>query len=82
MPLTRYFRDTVKARAGRDSEFRFGLSREAIEALLSDDLETGKAFLRDYVNATVGFEALAAEISARAEKPHAHAFGQGKPSRR
>ncbi len=62
MPLTRKFKDTVKARAERDPEFRFGLFREALEALLSDDLETGKVLLRDYVNATVGFEALAAEL--------------------
>lgn len=62
MPLTRSFKSTVKARAERDPEFRFGLFREAIEALLSDDLETGKVLLRDYVNATVGFETLAAEL--------------------
>lgn len=62
MPLTRSFKSTVKARAERDPEFRFGLFCEAIEALLSDDLETGKVLLRDYVNATVGFETLAAEL--------------------
>ena len=62
MPLTRNFKDTVKARAERDPEYRVGLFREAIEALLSDDLETGKVLLRDYVNATVGFETLAAEL--------------------
>lgn len=62
MPLTKSFKDTVKARAERDPEFRVGLFREAIEALLSDDLETGKLLLRDYVNATVGFEALATEL--------------------
>ena len=62
MPLTRNFRDTVKARAGHDPEFRIGLFREAISALLSDDLATGKVLLRDYVNATVGFEALAEEM--------------------
>lgn len=62
MPLTRSFKDTVKARAERDPEFRFGLFREAVEALLSNDLETGKVLLRDYVNATLGFEALAAEL--------------------
>ncbi|MBM1290356.1 hypothetical protein JQT98_21710, partial [Ponticoccus sp. SC6-69] len=62
MPLTKGFKDTVKARADRDPEFRVGLFREAIEALLSDDLETGKLLLRDYVNATVGFEALATEL--------------------
>ena len=62
MPLTRYFTDTVKARAERDPVFRIGLFREAIEAMLSDDLETGKLLLRDYVNATIGFESLAEDI--------------------
>ena len=37
MPLTKDFKDMIKARAERDPEFR-----EAIEAMLSDDLETGK----------------------------------------
>ena len=38
------------------------LFKEAIEAVLSDDLETGKLLLRDYVNATVGFDALAEDM--------------------
>lgn len=59
MPLTRDFKDTLKARAKRDPDFRVSLFREAIEAMLSDDLVTGKVLLRDYVNATVGFETLA-----------------------
>jgi len=62
MPLTKNFKGTIKARAERDPEFRVGLFREAIEALLSDDLETGKVLLRDYVNATIGFETLAKEM--------------------
>ncbi|MEP5728147.1 MAG: transcriptional regulator [Sulfitobacter sp.] len=62
MPLTKNFKDTIKARAERDPEFRVGLFREAVEAMLSDDLETGKVLLRDYVNATVGFEALAQDM--------------------
>ena len=82
MPLTRNFKDTVKARAGRDSEFRFGLFREAIEALLSDDLETGKALLRDYVNATAGFEALAAGLGKNPKSLMRMLSYKGKPSRR
>jgi DNA-binding phage protein len=35
------------------------LLTEAAEQLLAGDLETGKAVLRDYINATVGFEKLA-----------------------
>jgi DNA-binding phage protein len=62
MALTRSFKDTIKARADRDPAFRIGLFKEAIEALLSDDLETGKLLLRDYVNATVGFDALAQDM--------------------
>ncbi len=58
MPLTRSFRDTMKARLERDSEFRVALLAEAIETLLAGDVQTGKAVLRDYINATLGFEAL------------------------
>ena len=58
MPLTRNFRETVKARADRDPAFRIGLFQEALDAFLEGDIETGKIVLRDYVNATVGFESL------------------------
>lgn len=59
MALTRSFKDTVKDRAIRDPEFRVGLLKEAVEALLRGELNEGKILLRDYVNATVGFEQLA-----------------------
>jgi len=62
MPLTRAFKDTIKARAERDPRFRIALLEEAIEALLNADLETGKLLLRDYVNATIGFEALGTQL--------------------
>jgi DNA-binding phage protein len=59
MALTRSFKETVKVRAERDPAFRVGLLQEAIEALLRDELTVGKVLLRDYINATVGFEELA-----------------------
>lgn len=59
MALTRQFKDTVKARAERDPVFREALLTEAAGLMLAGDLETGKALLRDYINATVGFEKLA-----------------------
>lgn len=62
MPLTKKLHETMKARAERDPEFRVGLLREAMELMFSDDFETGKALLRDYVNATVGFETLAEDM--------------------
>ncbi len=47
MPLTREFKDTVMARVQRDPEFRTALIVEATNAFLDDDVETGKALLRD-----------------------------------
>src|SRR2546429_9290988 len=61
MPLARDLKATVKARAERDPAFREALLTEAVELLLSGELETGKAILRDYINATIGFERLAKE---------------------
>jgi DNA-binding phage protein len=61
MGLTRSFKETVKSRAERDAAFREALLTEAVELLLAGDVATGKALLRDYINATVGFEKLAAE---------------------
>tara|TARA_R110000744_G_scaffold1843_2_gene6589 strand:+ start:48934 stop:49248 length:315 start_codon:yes stop_codon:yes gene_type:complete len=58
MPLTRNFKETIKARADRDPEFRKALYQDALESFLEGDAETGKVMLRDYVNATIGFEAL------------------------
>ena len=60
MTLTRDFKERVQARARRDARFRAALLREGLEALLAGEVDAGKAILRDYINATVGFERLAA----------------------
>ena len=41
-------------------EFRKALLRKAIELMLSGDEKTGRAILRNYINATVGFRQLEA----------------------
>ena len=46
-------------RARQDADFRQALLREGIDAMLAGDVPTGKAILRDYVNAAVGFTNLA-----------------------
>jgi DNA-binding phage protein len=61
MALTRDFKETIKARAETDEAFRSALLSEALECFLAGDAETGKAVLRDYINATIGFEALGEE---------------------
>ncbi|MDE0054456.1 MAG: transcriptional regulator [Gammaproteobacteria bacterium] len=58
MPLTRDFKETVRARIERDAVFRTALLEEAVECFLAGDVETGKSVLRDYINATIGFQAL------------------------
>src|ERR1700728_2309237 len=59
MVLTVNFRDTVKARIEADPEFRAALFREAVQTLIEGDVGTARALLRDFINATVGFPALA-----------------------
>jgi DNA-binding phage protein len=63
MPLTRDFKETIKARASRDVAFREALLSEAVELFLAGDTGLGKDVMRDYINATVGFEALAKETN-------------------
>lgn len=59
MALTRDFRETVRERAQREPAFRQALLREALELLASGDFPTGRAILRNYINATMGFSGLA-----------------------
>ena len=59
MTITRNFKETIQKRALRDPKFREGMLRESIECMLTGDLKTGKALLRDYINAIIGFEKLA-----------------------
>ena len=58
MPLTHDFKETIRARAQSDPDFRQALLREAVECVINGDLDTGKSVLRDYVNATLGFQDL------------------------
>lgn len=82
MPLTRSFKDTVKARAERDAAFRDALLSEGVDALLAGEMDIGKAILRDYINATVGFEKLA-EDTGTPTKSLMRMFGpRGNPNAR
>jgi hypothetical protein len=58
MALTKNFKETIKKRIERDPSFREELLKEGIECLLTGDIDTGKAILRDFINATIGFDAL------------------------
>ena len=59
MPLTVEFKEVFKASIERDPNFGHEVLRGAVQCLLDNDLATGRALLRNYVNATIGFKQLA-----------------------
>ena len=63
--LTREFKEMVVRRAERDPEFRLEMLKTGIELLLTgvpEDAAIGREKLRTYINATIGFERLAADL--------------------
>ena len=82
MALTRDFKETILARVQADPKFRDALLKEGIETLLGGDVDAGKAILRDYIKATVGFEQLGAETGS-SPKSLIRMFGpRGNPQAR
>ena len=80
MALTRDFKETVVARARHDAKFREAMFTQALDAYLSGDTRTGKAMLRDLVNATIGFEGLAEEVKKPSKSLHRMLAERGNPS--
>lgn len=80
MPITRKFRDTILIRAKSDSEFRRLLLTEAVNELLTGDLEAGKAILHDYINATITFQKLAAKMKKPSKSIHRMLGTKGNPT--
>jgi hypothetical protein len=82
MALTRDFKETIQARVRRDPAFRKELLREGVESLLAGDVDTGKTILRDYINATVGFDELE-EVTRHSPKSLMRMLGpSGNPQAR
>jgi hypothetical protein len=82
MALTRRFRDLVQRQAASDPAYGEALLREGIDTMLAGDIDTGKAILREYINATIGFEKLG-EATATPPKSLIRRFGpRGNPQAR
>ncbi len=64
MMATKRFQEHVQHVAD-DPAFAEARLREGIEALLTGDVDAGKAILRDYIKATVGFEQLGKATGAQ-----------------
>ena len=80
MPLTRNFRETVMARVKSDPAFRGELIVEATNAFLMDDMETGKALLRDYLNATESIADIARELQVNEKSLRRMLGPKGNPT--
>lgn len=79
MAKTKNFKELVQSRVKADKKFAEALLREAVDAMLSGDVDTGKAILRDYIKATVGFEKLG-EATGAPPKSLIRMFGpRGNP---
>ena len=62
MPLTKSFNETIKSKLQESVGFRRALLTEAVGCMISGDVETGKSVLRKYINGTVGFVKLGADL--------------------
>jgi hypothetical protein len=62
MALTKSFNETVKSKIQQSEGFRRALLREAVGCMISGDVETGKSVLRKYINGTIGFVKLGADL--------------------
>jgi len=80
MTLTRDFKETVVERVRRDPELAKALLDEAATLFLNGEADTARLVLRDLVNATVGFETLAAETAKPAKSLHRMLSKNGNPT--
>ena len=72
--------ETVAARVQNDPAFAQALLDEAITLFVNGEPESAKLILRDLVNATLGFEALAEEIHKPAKSLHRMLSQSGNPT--
>ena len=63
----RDYKETIRSRVRNDPAFKKILLEDALQCLLSGDVDTGKAVLKDYIKATTGFENLSHEIDKKPE---------------
>jgi len=62
MALTTSFNETIKKKLQESAGFRRALLKEAVGCMIAGDVETGKSVLRKYINGTVGFVKLGADL--------------------
>ena len=78
--LTRDSKQSIVERVQRDPAFAKALLHEAATLFLNGEPDTARLILRDLVNATVGFEGLAAETAKPSKSLHRMLSKKGNPS--
>ncbi|MDR2875811.1 MAG: transcriptional regulator [Methylobacillus sp.] len=71
---------TVHARIKFDPAFAEALLREATDMFLNGEAEAARLLLRDVVNATVGFEQIAAATNRPSKSVHRMLSARGNPT--
>jgi DNA-binding phage protein len=82
MTVTRDFKELVQKRVARDPAFAEALLREGIDTMLAGDVDTGKAILREYIKATIGFEKVGAATGTPAKSLIRMLSPRGNPQAR
>jgi hypothetical protein len=77
--LTGSVRELIDGYISIDPAFRGALIQEAVKAMLSGDVETGKTILRDYIKATDGFEKLGRAIGTPPKSLCGWSRGRSEP---
>ena len=80
VPFTHDFKHTVLVRARREPSFAQALLAEAATLFLNGEPAAARLILRDLVNATLGFEKLAAITDRPCKSLHRMLSQKGNPS--
>ncbi len=80
MGRTRAVKETILQRAKANPRFRAALIGEALELIAENDVQTAKSLIRDYVLASIGFEALAKDVGKKPESIKRMLSAKGNPT--
>ncbi len=80
MGRTQAVEETILQRAKANPQFRAALIGEALESIAENDVPTTKSLIRDYVLASIGFEALAKDVGKKPESIKRMLSVKGNPT--
>lgn len=80
MSISRDYKETIRQRAEKQPTFGAALLDEAISLFLNGEPDVARLVLRDLVNATVGFEALAKAVDKPSKSLHRMLSVRGNPT--